>query len=143
MPSRHRDIGLREIIALEDKRHAVVPCAGIGEAIAEIERGGMPALAEAALGIERKGGHVGGDGDDVDAEFREISLDIPWTEESSRPSPLDTLTAVSQIAIGDVSLVRAAVSLAEKRAASCSLKSIAQKADASKNMRVSLRRGCR
>jgi hypothetical protein len=44
-PSRRLNVGFRKVRALEEERQVAVLGEGVGGAVAEIERGGMPASA--------------------------------------------------------------------------------------------------
>ena len=48
------DVSQAEIIALEEQSYAVSTGAGVGETIAHVQPGGMPALAVAVEGVERE-----------------------------------------------------------------------------------------
>src|SRR5439155_14429363 len=55
-----------EIITIEQQRHRFEPRRGIGDAVAEVQRRRMSALAVAPEGLARDAGVVGGEGDGLD-----------------------------------------------------------------------------
>jgi hypothetical protein len=57
---RRFDVGQPEIVVLEQERHGFEPGRRIGDAVAEVQRGGMPALAIAQERLAGDCGAVGG-----------------------------------------------------------------------------------
>lgn len=106
----------------------------IGETVVEIEGRGVAALAVAAIGVDRESGGFGLYGNVLDLELSKISLDIKSCRFKVDVQPFETLTVVSQTAMGDVIRCPASRSLDEKNSASTSSMSMAQNADASRNI---------
>src|SRR5204863_5509549 len=62
--SSRRDVGLREVVALEQQRYAERPRAGIGKAVAHVEPRRMPPPAISLERPDRTAPDLGGDRDD-------------------------------------------------------------------------------
>lgn len=71
-----RDIGLHEIVTLEEQRRAMRLGERIGEAIAHVERGRMTALAEAVEGVKGKMTLAALDRHNVDSKVADKLVDI-------------------------------------------------------------------
>src|SRR5271168_2252612 len=66
-PSRRAYIGSREVVALVEQRRALHLRAGVGEAIAEVQGGGVAGFAVSVIGVDGETAGFGVDGDDLDA----------------------------------------------------------------------------